>query len=472
MSTSAIGLSALSGYVPRYRLGRDAIAAAWGGRASPGARAVANFDEDPVTLGAAALDAALGGRPGTGLDGLILCTTTAPFAEKSSATTVAAACDLRRTVFTLDAGGSLRAPLSALRVARDAVAAGSARAVAVAASDVRVAEPASADESSFGDAAVATIVSAGDVFAELLGFGSVSRDLYSRWRIGSSPFVVAEDARYAQLRGFGPDLTQAVQAALEGAGVKASQVRRAIFAGLDPKSASSIGKKLGLGSVEPDAVGEAVGQTGSAHPLLALSVALGASEPGDLVVCAAGGDGAEAIVLRATDRIVEARAALQLDRPLAGARPLPSYARYLRLRGIVPGEGRAGPEVTQVMHAEEERQDVRLYGSRCRACSQVQYPIARVCIRCHARDQMDEHRLARDGTLFTFTRDHLFVNVETPTVMAVVQLTDGGRLYCQMTDADADKVQIEMPVEIVLRRLHEGSGHPNYFWKCRPKVTG
>ncbi|MBF8264713.1 MAG: hypothetical protein HW384_577, partial [Dehalococcoidia bacterium] len=44
----------------------------------------------------------------------------------------------------------------------------------------------------------------------------------------------------------------------------------------------------------------------------------------------------------------------------------------------------------------------------------------------------------------------------------------GGRIYCLMTDNDPNQVKVEMPLEMTFRRLYEGAGFHNYFWKCRP----
>jgi uncharacterized OB-fold protein len=52
--------------------------------------------------------------------------------------------------------------------------------------------------------------------------------------------------------------------------------------------------------------------------------------------------------------------------------------------------------------------------------------------------------------------------------MAVVDLEGGGRFLCQMTDVDPAAVEIGMEVELVLRRMREGSGDHYYYWKCRP----
>ena len=105
---------------------------------------------------------------------------------------------------------------------------------------------------------------------------------------------------------------------------------------------------------------------------------------------------------------------------------------------------------------------------RCEACGLVQYPQARVCLGCRAQDRMTDHKLARRGTVFTFTIDHLAQVPEHPLPMAVVDLAGGGRVYLQVTDAAEGEVAVGRPVTLTFRRLHEGGGNRNYFWKARP----
>ena len=44
------GITSFGAYIPYYRLAHKQIAAAWGGRAGDGERAVANVDEDSITM--------------------------------------------------------------------------------------------------------------------------------------------------------------------------------------------------------------------------------------------------------------------------------------------------------------------------------------------------------------------------------------------------------------------------------------
>jgi uncharacterized OB-fold protein len=77
--------------------------------------------------------------------------------------------------------------------------------------------------------------------------------------------------------------------------------------------------------------------------------------------------------------------------------------------------------------------------------------------------------LERRGHVFTFTTDSLYASPLPPTVVSVVELVGGGRIYLQMTDVQPEEVKIEMPVELTLRRLSEGGGLHHYYWKCRPE---
>ena len=81
---------------------------------------------------------------------------------------------------------------------------------------------------------------------------------------------------------------------------------------------------------------------------------------------------------------------------------------------------------------------------------------------------LEDRKLARRGRLFTFTNDHMFESPDPPVTHAVVDLDGGGRIYLQLTDCDADRVEIDMPLDLTFRKLHEGGGFHNYFWKARP----
>ena len=74
----------------------------------------------------------------------------------------------------------------------------------------------------------------------------------------------------------------------------------------------------------------------------------------------------------------------------------------------------------------------------------------------------------QQGAVTTFTVDKLAYSPSPPVVFAVVDFDDGERLPVELTDVDADEVQVGMRVEMTFRRLFTADGIANYFWKARP----
>src|SRR5262249_5359604 len=212
------------------------------------------------------------------------------------------------------------------------------------------------------------------------------------------------------------------------------------------------------------------GVLGTPDPLVLLARRLETPAPGGFIALAAHRGGADVALLPATRPLPAARPralATALARPL----PLASYAGYLRDRGVLPYEAPTpgpGEQYTTQLEWRELRQDVRLYGSRCAACGMVQYPQARVCVGCRAQDRMSGHKLAKRGPSFTFTIDNMGATLEHPVGMVIVDLDGGGRVYVQTTDAAEAEIAVGAPVALTFRRVNEGIGNRNYFWKARP----
>ena len=82
------GICSFSGYVPRYRLNRKVVYQAMGWMNpgnianAKGEKAVANFDEDSITMAAAAGLSALTGMDRSKVEGVYLASTTMPYKER------------------------------------------------------------------------------------------------------------------------------------------------------------------------------------------------------------------------------------------------------------------------------------------------------------------------------------------------------------------------------------------------------
>ena len=172
------GIVAYGAYIPMYRLSRAEIAKVWGSGSPRGEKAVANCDEDSVTMAVEAGMDAIKGFDASTVDALYFASTSAPYREKKSASIIATALDLRRDIVTADFGNSLGAGANAFKAALDAVNAGSARMALVAAADCRLPAPRSAFEPALGDGAAALLVGAEKVAASVVGGYNMSSDFH------------------------------------------------------------------------------------------------------------------------------------------------------------------------------------------------------------------------------------------------------------------------------------------------------
>ena len=101
------GIVSFGAYIPYNRLDRKLIRQEYGGAVPKGEKAVANFDEDSLTMAvAAALDCAQGFDSST-LDRVYYATTSPPYEEKGSSAVIAGTLDMGKDVKTMDVVGSL-----------------------------------------------------------------------------------------------------------------------------------------------------------------------------------------------------------------------------------------------------------------------------------------------------------------------------------------------------------------------------
>jgi hydroxymethylglutaryl-CoA synthase len=468
------GIRSFGAYIPFYRLAHKEIARAWGGRAGEAERAVANVDEDSITLAVEAVRDLLSGRDGHEVDGLMFASTTSPYGEKQASALVATAADLRHDVRTADHTNSLRSATTAIRAALDSVEAGSASNVIIAAADTRLAAPRSANERLFGDAASAIEVGRDRVIANLIAAHSTVDEITDTWRKGDDRFVTGWEERFAVTQGYQRVVRQAVGELFERAAIGPSEVSKAIFYAPDQGSLAAVAKALGLKAEQvPDHLFSSVGNTGAAMPLLVLSSVLEGARAGEKLLVVGYGSGCDALLFEVTGEIDAAKAEARrgVGGHLASKGDLGSYERYARFRDLIETEAaRRQAPTASAAQVWRRRDDIyKLRGSRCLNCDKIQYPSQRVCIGCRSKDNFESVRLAdKRATLFTFTVDFLNADADPPTVMSVVDFEGGGRAYLMMTDRNPDDVKIEQAVEMTFRRMYEAEGFTNYYWKCRP----
>jgi 3-hydroxy-3-methylglutaryl CoA synthase len=429
-------------HIPHRRLDRTEIAAIAGTGGGKGTRAVASYDEDSTTMAVEAGRAALRGAPVVPAS-LWFATTTPTYLDKTNATAIHAALRLDRSAAAYDAAGSVRSAVGALRGALEAD-----KASLVVASDVRVGRPGSPDEAAGGDAAAALLIGSeddGPLLAEVVGYAGVTEEFVDRWRVPGDAGSKLWEERFGETK-YVPLANEALKTALGYAGVGPEAVDVLVVAGLHERACAAAAKASGVAADNiVDRLSATVGNPGAAQPFLLLARALEQAKPGQTIVLLVLADGADALVLRATDAIASyAPARLVGAEAIAGA-PV-SYGRYLAWRGLLAVEPPRRPEPARPSSSAAGRSTDWKFG--------LEGPGGVLA------DQR--------GTVTTFTVDKLAYSQSPPVVFAVVDFDDGHRLPVELTDVDADEVAIGMRVEMTFRRLFTADGIANYFWKARP----
>ncbi len=475
-----VGIVSYGAYVPRYRLTRKTITAAmgwFGGASVPGEKAIANYDEDSVTMAVAAATDSLTGVGRETLEALYLATTTAPYRERQDAGIVAAALDLNDDVRTADFTDSSKAGTSALIAGCDAVKGGSAKGVMVCASDCRLAKPGSFEEGNYGDGAAAFVIGEGRVIASLGGSYSVARDFTDRWRMEDDRFVHTSEDRWIRDEGYTKFIGQAISGLLKKYNLGPKDFAKVIYPCLYVREHAAIGKSLGFKpeQIQPELL-TTVGDCGAAHPLMMLVAALQDAKPGDKILVASYGSGSDALFFEVTKDIAGVSERRGVKKHLAMKKDLPSYERYLALRDILPTEkgirGETGPTMVTLLW-RDRKEIMGLYGSKCRKCGTPQYPAQRICVNpdCGAVDEMEPYRFAdKIAKLFSYTSDSLAFSVSPPEMYGVINWDGGGRYLLDITDSEPESLKIDMPVEMTFRKRYVDQAHGilGYFWKVKP----
>ena len=467
-----VGLVSYGAYIPLYRLSRDELSRFWGTTTIKGERSVSNFDEDSLTMGVEAAVDCLHDINRELVDGLYYSSTTPPYNGKESASILAAAADLRRDIFTADFSSSLRAGSSALRAAMNAVGSGSAKRVLIVSSDRRVPAPASEHESLFGDGAAAFLVSDSNIAVAIEGSYSITSDFMDIWKLEKDIYYRTWEDRFIQSV-YTQIVKETVSSLMGKYNCTTKDFAKAVFYAPDPRTHLATARALGFDpkTQVQDPMFSVVGNAGCALAPMMLVAALEEAKAGDTILFVSYGDGCDAYILKVQDGIEKIRDRRGIKHHLESKMMLPGYGSYLRFCNMMEWEFDLRPPDTSSLTVlwRESDQILRFKGQKCRRCGTIQYPKQYVCVHCQARRDFEEIRLSdKKGELFSFSMDERANVPVLPNVLAIVDFEGGGRFSSVMTDRDPEQLKVGMPVELTFRRVHEGSGIHNYYWKCRP----
>jgi 3-hydroxy-3-methylglutaryl CoA synthase len=443
-----------------------------------GEKAVANYDEDSLSMAVAAGIDCLNGFEREKIEGLYLATTTSPYRERQAAGIVATALDLRPDIRTADFTDSVKAGTTALLAACDAIKAGSAKSIMLCTADCRLGKAGSSQEEIYGDGAASLLIGDSDVIATLEGSYSVSYDFTDHWRGEEDKFDRTWEDRWIRDEGYGKFIPEAISGLLKKYELSIKDIAKVVYPCLYVREHAAIGKRLGAepGQIQQQMLAT-VGDTGTASSLMMLVAALEDAKPGDKILVSSYGNGADALLFQVTQEIEKVRDRKGIKGHLALKRELTNYEKYITFRNIIPIEkGIRGEEIafTQLSNLWRERRTIlALYGTRCKRCGTPQYPPQRVCVRpdCKAIDEMEDYRFSdKKGKLFTYTGDNLAFSTSPPAIYGMIDFEGGGRAILDLTDCELEPLRVGMTVEVSFRRKYAdpARGVYGYFWKVVP----
>ncbi|HEY1836346.1 MAG TPA: 3-oxoacyl-[acyl-carrier-protein] synthase III C-terminal domain-containing protein [Rhizomicrobium sp.] len=482
------GITAYGAYIPRLRLQRKAIAQAnaWFApgmvNAAKGERAMANFDEDAVTM---AVEAARDCVPAVDpihdrgfIDAAYFASTSMPFSDRQNAGIVAQALNLEDGISSLDISSSMRAGTSALLAALDAVKAGRAKSPLIVAAEKRKARAASSQEMAYGDAAAAFTLGNDNVIAKFLGSHSVTLDFVDHFRGSDEDYDYSWEERWIRDEGYSKIVPAAIHALLEKTGVSGADIAHLILPCTFAKLDQTLAKKSGIDPAKVrDNLASTMGDAGAAHALIMLAHALETAKPGEKILVAQFGQGCDALLFEATPAIAGYKKRNGVSGSLARRKEETNYNKYLGFNGLIELEKGMRAEVDKrtaltVLYRKNDM-IMGLVGGKCSVCGTGQFPRSRICVNpnCKAVDSQDPYSFAeQQGSVLSWSADFLTYSLSPPNHYGMITFADGGRFMADVTDVEQGQIDSGTKVRMTFRvkDVDEKRGFIRYFWKAAP----
>lgn len=484
MSVNKAGITGYGGYVPRLRMSRKAVveANAWYAPNlmgnGQGTRALANWDEDSITMAVAAARDCLGKGDDRGhVASVYLASSTLPFAERLNAGVVCEALTLNEEVQATDLGGSLRAGLTAITQAIANVNAGGGNSLVVAA-DSRKTRAASSQELAYGDGAAALLIGTDNVIAEYLGGSAITVDFVDHFRAAGEDVDYHWEERWVRDEGISKIAPRVIKDSLKQAGIEAAQVDHFIFPTTFAKMDAQLAKRCGI---KPEAVVDSlaasVGDTGTPHALLLLAHVLERATPGQYILVAQFGSGAQALLFRVTDSIQSFKPARGVSQWLARGVEEKSYTRFLSFKEQLQLEkGMRGEQDRKTALSTAYRHKGAILGlvaGRCEVTGSIHFPPSRISYdqAKPLQDTQKPYKLAeRKATVLSWSAETLSFHRSPPHTYGQVDFEGGGRILMEFTDVARGDIASGTELEFVFRikDIDDRRGYTRYFWKGTP----
>lgn len=467
------GIISYGTYIPRLRIDRAAIAAAhsWAfpSMRGKGARALANWDEDTVTMGVEAARS----FDRDGVTAIAFASTTPPYADLQNAALVAAGAGLASDVASSDASGSLRAGTSALLGALESNRAGDTLVVA---SDARRAKPGSAQEMAFGAGAVALRIGEGNVIAKLIGQASRSVPFVDHFRATGEKYDYYWEERWVREEGYGKILPPAIKDALAATNLQAGDIDHFCLPALLGGLGAAVARKCGI---KPEALADDLaancGDTGAAQGLMMLASALEKAKPGERIMVVSFGAGCDVLLFEATDAIATYTPAQPVSAQVARGVTEGHYTKLLSFHGEISLDwgmrGEFNEKIAQTQAFRANDQIATFTAGQCPDCGAVQFPQLAKCINCGSLAELAPVSLANEGaSVASYTGDWLQYSPAPPLYFGLVNFDNGARVMMEYVDVDPAHLKVATRLRMVYRikSIDNDRHNSRYFWKAVP----
>ena len=478
-----VGIVNYGGYVPRYRLDRKKIFKAMGWMDpstvanAKGEKAIANYDEDCITMAVAAGLSSIAGADRSKIAGVYFASTTMPYKERLNAGIVSAALGLDEKVRSADFSGGLKAGTTALLSALEGAAAGTLPQSVVCASDCRLGRPASGEEMIFGDAAAAFLVGSEQVVAEFKGSYSSTYDFGDHYRGEFAKFDRKWEDRWIRDLGYDEFIPATVKGLLGKYNLKMSDFTKVVYDCHYSAARKKLNKVLGIApEAEQTNYQEEVGYSGTSQSLLMLASALDGAKAGDKILVVSFGSGCDALYFEVTPEIAKLKRGT-VATCIANRAELDPYEKYLVWRDILPADmGLRSEEDLWTRWTflwRQHKEIMGLWGTKCKKCGTPQFPAQRVCVNpeCGAIDEMEDYLFSdKLGRIASFTGDMLASSLNPPSIYGAVVFEGGGKYYFEFTDSALGDLSTGMQVSVSFRRKYSDKKRDiaGYFWKAVP----
>ena len=474
-----LGVSAHDVYIPRARLSKKAIAEAnaWFDASlnslAKGERAICNWDEDVITMAVEAAKNCLASSNASVIKSLYLASTTFPFTDRQNSVVVGEALNLESSIRAMDMGASQRAATSSLVSLLESGAEGDSLLVS---SEHRKSKAGSRSEMLWGDAAAALLLSRKNVIAECVAIETLAVDFVDHYRGEESDFDYDWEERWIRDEGYLKTIPPTVKKLIKKANINVEQIKHFVLPSDQARTPGAVAKNIGITQEAiVDNQMASVGVAGAAQPIVLFSKALEIAEPEEYILLLGFGQGCDALLFKATDKIAKYKPSTGAEKAIANRREETNYNKYLSFNGLIEKDfGKRGEVDKQpYLSGYNRRKDLLtgFIGGKCRVCGTVQIPREKYCVNpeCHALDSQDDYCFSdKFGTVATWTADRLTFDWNPPAYFGMVQFDGGGKIMMDFTEVEEGKIDTgsRVSVHFRVRQFDSVRGFRKYFWKA------